>query len=260
MAMNPNDLMALLASGQQVDPRLEAIRAAMSKRVTSPNMMPMQSAPATDSGIGDYVGEAVNTMTPRGQQPNYNNTGTDPYVKFPAGGVDAPYRMDSDMHPEPPNFDNRLYADATPSGVADMDPPTGKGYYPGERGYMSDESPAMREYDAGVRYRGVNDPEAGAASYKAPIATGEGSYERQPGEDQAQNMVEKAVEGKGTTYPKTDDASGDEVMYDEAYAAVEPDGVHGRGSHPDPDNWEDNHAAFVKKYGMTPEEFLDEDK
>jgi hypothetical protein len=46
------------------------------------------------------------------------------------------------------------------------------------------------------------------------------TYDQHPGEDQAAAMVEKAVEGKGTTYPKTDDASGDEVMYDEAYAQL----------------------------------------
>lgn len=56
-------------------------------------------APGGDADIGDYTGEAIQTMTPRGQQPDYNRTGQDPYVKFPEGGVPEPYREDQDMAP-----------------------------------------------------------------------------------------------------------------------------------------------------------------
>lgn len=110
----PPELAALLGEGQPTGagaPRtaiIEALQNAMGKR--SRMAQPMTPDFGGDSGIGDAVGGAINMMTPRGQQPNYNYTGQDPYVKFPEGGVPEPYRPDSDMNPEPPNFDNKRYA------------------------------------------------------------------------------------------------------------------------------------------------------
>lgn len=138
---------------------------------------------------------------------------------------------------------------------------------------------------------------------------GRGSLPRK-GEDKAAAMAERAVEGKGVTYPKTQgdesDANnsmaefpaykdlpssgnidpaekavadklaqggresqaerhssrftqeGDSYAYETAVAATKPGDYTSVEDHPDPENWEDNRKAFIKKQGMTPEEWLND--
>jgi hypothetical protein len=154
----PPELAALLGEGQPntsaVDPRtavIEALQNAMGKR--SMMAQPMRPDFGGDSGIGDAVGGAIKMMTPRGQQPNYNYTGQDPYVKFPEGGVPEPYRPDSDMNPEPPNFRSEKYAQRDTSSQIDA----GEGSY--DRSPGEDKAAAMAQ-DA-VEGKGVRYPSKG---------------------------------------------------------------------------------------------------
>jgi hypothetical protein len=154
----PPELAALLGEGQPntsaADPRtavIEALQNAMGKR--SMMTQPMRPDFGGDSGIGNAVGGAIDMMTPRGQQPNYNYTGQDPYVKFPEGGVPEPYRPDSDMNPEPPNFRSEKYAQRdTGSRVDSID--AGEGSYDRSPG----EDKAARMAQDAVEGKGITYP------------------------------------------------------------------------------------------------------
>lgn len=82
MAVNPiQQILQMLLMGQT--PAMQA------------NPMGLSGSPGTDSEIGNAVGASIDMMTPMDEQPNYNRARTDPYVKFPEGGVEAPYREDA---------------------------------------------------------------------------------------------------------------------------------------------------------------------
>jgi hypothetical protein len=165
----PNDLMALLASAQPAatDPRLEAIKAAMGKRVPMPRPRPTNMPGGPDY---EYEGGAIGD--------NYNNQIPTPNDLLHMRNMGA---TDGNLADSFATFPKYIAEDVKMQG--------GNPMYSPDQYAMDDEEWAQLHKDRST----MIDPDS-----HPPRTT---TYEEQPGEDRAERMAADAVQGNGVEYP-----------------------------------------------------------